>query len=503
MSVDVGMAQPLGWRISRVSGADRKNARAAAAAGAAVRLLRGHWLFACLFVAGAGMRVITQLAYQPALIFYDSAGYLLNTRDLVPQVIRPLGYPLLLRPVLELHDLSWVPVVQHLMGLAAALLLYATLLRIRVRRWLAALAAAALLLDGYQLGIEQWVLSDTLFELLLVAGYAIMLWQRPPGPLASATAGAVLGVAVWVRLAGVGMVAPAAIYLLLAQVGWRRRLGGAALVVVGFAAPVLGYMGWFDSAQGRFALSNSSARFLYARVATFADCSRFHVPADERALCPSSPPDQRLPTNCYEWCAFSPYATYKPPPGEDKDAVAGRFTRRVLLHQPEEYARLVVSDFLYGFGWTRHNRQDAIGARYWRFTVDYPFQYANHGEPEQMVRSFGGGTPRVHTSLTRFLRDYQQICSVRGPFLATGLILGLVAVAGVGRARRSQLRAATLFLVLGGVCVTLLAYLVTLFSWRYQLPLLIFYPAAGAAGVCALLGGSDGSQVAATDSTVG
>ena len=43
--------------------------------GRAGRLLGRHWIFAALFGAGLGLRVITQIAYRPALFYIDSYKY--------------------------------------------------------------------------------------------------------------------------------------------------------------------------------------------------------------------------------------------------------------------------------------------------------------------------------------------------------------------------------------------------------------------------------------------
>lgn len=423
------------------------------------------------------------------MIFYDTPGYLFNALTLAPATTRPLGYPLFLRPLLELNDLSWVVFVQHILGLVAAILLYAILVRLGVWPWLAALGAAALLLDGYQLNIEQWVLSDTLFEFLLVLGYTVLLWRRPPRWRACMVAGVLFSFAVWVRFDGLGMVVPAAVYLLFVQPNWRRRIGYAAITVVMFAAPLIGYASWFDQTNGHFGLSDSSARFLYARVATFVDCSTLSTPSYERPLCPKEPLGHRVGTNCYAWCTFSPYFTYEPPAGRRKDAVVRDFAIRAIKHQPVTYTRTVLADFVHGFEWGRHNRKLDIQAPYWRFTVNYP-PWAPTGVAAKTVQTFSPASkagPAVHQSLTRFLRDYQGIVYVQGPVLALGLVLGLAAAAGIGRARRSGVRAAALFFALGGLAVVWPAYLVSEFTWRYQIPLLLFYPTAGAVGLYALL----------------
>jgi hypothetical protein len=71
--------------------------------------------------------------------------------------------------------------------------------------------------------------------------------------------------------------------------------------------------------------------------------------------------------------------------------------------------------------------------------------------------------------------------------LGIAFIAGLVAAAGIGRARRSGLRAACLLPALCGLSVLLAADLFH-FSWRYQLPALVLAPLAGALALTALTG---------------
>ncbi|MGH3341311.1 MAG: hypothetical protein ACRDPK_00195, partial [Carbonactinosporaceae bacterium] len=140
-----------------------------------------HGLFLTLLCLGLVLRAVVQVAYQPAILYIDSYLYLFNNEALDPSMLRPIGYnALLLRWVLPLHDLAYVALLQHLLGLGMAVLIYLLLLRRDVPRWLAALAAAPVLLDGYQLQIEHNVMSDVLFQALVLGGLALLAWRREP-----------------------------------------------------------------------------------------------------------------------------------------------------------------------------------------------------------------------------------------------------------------------------------------------------------------------------------
>src|SRR5512135_215258 len=93
-------------------------------------VLRRHWLVAVLLVAGAVARLLVLVTFRPALEYLqDSYDYLLNARRLQPGVVRPLGYPLFLRVISSTGRLGVVPLLQHVFGLVAAVLLYTMLLR--------------------------------------------------------------------------------------------------------------------------------------------------------------------------------------------------------------------------------------------------------------------------------------------------------------------------------------------------------------------------------------
>jgi len=84
---------------------------------------------------------------------------------------------------------------------------------------------------------------------------------------------------------------------------------------------------------------------------------------------------------------------------------------------------------------------------------------------------------------------YQSHGYLPGPALLGGLVVGLLAAAGVGRARRSGLRALCLLTTLVPAGMLLGALGNGEASWRDQLPALVMLPAAGALGLTALMRG--------------
>ncbi len=165
-----------------------------------LRLLREHRLFVLLLACGAVLRVLAWAAYRPALAFYsDSYEYLQAAEQLQPPLTRPLAYPVVLRAVSLVGPVDLVPALQHLLGLATAAGLYALLLRRSCRRWVAALAAAPLLLDAYQIDIEQFLLSETVFSALLLSLLALVLWRPLPSVRACAALGLLTAAAALTR----------------------------------------------------------------------------------------------------------------------------------------------------------------------------------------------------------------------------------------------------------------------------------------------------------------
>src|SRR5262249_26625388 len=234
--------------VERRTSAPRPPAARAPLAGA---VLRRHWLAAVLLAAGLVLRVLAQFAYRPALFYIDTTRYLYNDA----QGMDPVGYKGPLRVILAVANFNTVAAVQHLLGLAMAVVLYVLLLRRGAPRWLAALAMTPLLLDAYQIQIEQTVMPDTWFEALIVTGLAILLWRPAPGWRRVLAGGLVLGTSAIFAQIGEALLLPAVLYLLVLGGGWRRALGRAGLLCAAFILPILTYFTIHFPAARHFFLS--------------------------------------------------------------------------------------------------------------------------------------------------------------------------------------------------------------------------------------------------------
>jgi hypothetical protein len=426
--------------------------------------------------AGTVLRVAVTLAYRPALIYYDSDAYFDDAHRLLPSVVRPLGYGLFLRVVVGAAGLVAVPVVQHAVGILIAALLYVLLQRLGVARWLSALGAAPALLDGYQLDMEQFALSETLFELLVVGAAVSILWRPRPALAGAAAAGGLLALAALTRSVGAALIVPALLVVLLRA---PRSPWPALALLAAFAVPLGAYATWYHAAHGRYALTGATGRFLYARVAPIADCAKLRLSARERRLCPHDP---RLSPGQYMWSPASPLHPYRHRPAR-QNALASRFAHEVVRRQPLAYLRVVAADALRAFAPTGELRGNDGPAR-WRFAAAFP----TYGTKTLgVLRRYGYASGSVDVSLARALARYQRWIFVSGPALAVCTLAAVLGVAGVGRARRSGLRTATLLFAGLGLTLLLASVATNDFTWRYRLPLVVLLPAAAALAVAALV----------------
>jgi len=484
-----GTAPPAGGR----AGTARPRRRAAA-------VLRRHWLAAALLAAGLALRALATASYRPVLFYIDTPRYLFNAAP----GMDPLGYAGVLRAILAAGNLDAVAVAQHLLGLAIAVALYALLLRLGASRWLAALAIAPLLLDAYQVQIEQEAMPDVLFEAMIVAGLAILLARPAPTWRRAAAAGLVLGASATVAQVGEALL-PAAVAWLLAASGWRAGLRRVVALGGSFTLPILAYCTGSYLLTGSFFLSHTGVTSLYGRAAAAADCATLRLPPAERAMCPAPAQQARGP----DWLEYDPASPvqrfyYRNPrlTRGQVDALITAFNRAVLRQQPLRVLAAYGRDVVRLFAPARAPVPSVTPISRWQFQPAYP--YFPPWTTPRLLRAaaakYGGGAPAIWRPGALFLRGYQL-----GGGYAPGPLLALLTVAGLAgsaaalrrRARRSgeadgtpgRLALACLLFFASGASV-LLASDAFEFSWRYQLPALVTLVPAGALGLAALVTGA-------------
>jgi hypothetical protein len=462
---------------------------------------RRNWLACLLMTAGLVLRVLTQLAYRPALVYVDTLKYLY---DVYPGS-DPLGYKLPLKIILTFGDLGAVAAVQHLLGLAIAAVLYVLLRRRGVSTWLAAIAMAPVLLDGYQLQMEQMIMPDVWFEAMLVAGLALLLW-RPEVTLPFViAAGLVLGASATMRQLAELLIFPVLLFLVVAWGGWRRAAIRSAALIAAFALPILLYCGVNDVRTGHFWLARGQSSL--GRVTAAADCATLKVPADVRRLCPD-PGQQALGPDYLEHSGKSPLFATPVPAGVRRAPLFAKLSSAIKHQQPLRIAGAILRDSVRLFALTRDGVESVTPISRWQFQDSYP-SYPKWVSLRQgtitigLQHAFGpfhyvplkpsyGGKARVSRPLAEFLRGYQLHGGYTpGPAY---LLASLLALAGSALLLiRRRLGAGARQAALACLLFTATALVVVFgpdvfeFSWRYELPAVVVLIPAGALGLSALL----------------
>jgi hypothetical protein len=440
---------------------------------------QAHGLFLVALLLGACIRVVVQIAFPPAFVFSDGPRYLNMVDKLTPAPDRPVGYGGFLRALSWLtRDVSAVAITQHVLGLLTAVVIYVLLRHRGVSGRVATLATLPVLFDGMELVLEHSVLSDVLFDLLVVLAVAVLAWRPSPQPANAAYAGLLLGLAVLIRLVGEPMIVPAIVFCLLASKTVSARLGTALVLCLTFVLPLVVYAGWYASAHGTWALSQAGGRALYMRTTSFVDCSVVEVPAYERHLCPADPVGQRKDPTYYGWHDPRTLPALNPPPGISRDEALHDFAVSAIRGQPWDYLRISARDFLMTFALQRKDFYGYDTAYKWSFHhyVDYlptPYTgpaYAGHG----------GQQPHTRHPLADFLDGYGHVVYVPGPLLLATLLLALAGLVW-RRPRGAPPTRALIFLTTSlGVGLLLAPDLTAEFTWRYELPALVLVPIGAA-----------------------
>ncbi|MGI5492645.1 hypothetical protein [Microtetraspora malaysiensis] len=426
---------------------------------------------------GALLRVVTMLGFGPAMWFNDSFDYVSVALHPRPHSIRPDGYGfwlLLLKPV---HSFAFVVFTQHLMGLASGLLIYLLLTRkFGLPGWGATLAAVPVLFDAYQIQLEQLIMSDAMFTLLVTAVVTLVLWHRKMSWPVGAAVGALLALTALTRSIGLPILVLVVVYLLIKRAGWKPI---AAMITV-CALPVLAYMGWFKAVNGQFAMTNSDGVILYMRTALFADCHKMKLDKRDELelalLCINTPPAERGRTaQAYLWWddqnqlhVFGSGMKFTP----EINANASAFAKKAILAQPKDYLAAVAKDFFRAFGWGRPLFPDAKTYLQYQFgnyyTQRLPTWTSYKGTTDKDAAQYENGPAATHEvkPWSDIMIGYQKVMRLPGTVLGLLLLAGLYGVA----VRWRRLGGPVLLPWLAAVGMILAPAATAEFDYRYLLP---------------------------------
>jgi len=246
-------------------------------------LWRDHRLFTILVLLALVPRVLAALAFRPALLTADSFLYMTEAVHGTLGTIRPSGYSLLLDLLQPLpHPLLAVTTVQHLMGIAIAVIVYGMLRYWGLPAWGASLAALPTLFDPREIALESYILPDTLYNLMLLLAVALLLTKRTPRLWQCALAGLFVAYVALLRGNGLPLAVIFAAFILIRRVGWRA----VAAAVAAFVVPLLSYVLMFQAAYGQLNITDSDGLFLWSRTTSFANCAIIKPPKELAPLCP-------------------------------------------------------------------------------------------------------------------------------------------------------------------------------------------------------------------------
>lgn len=392
----------------------------------------------------AALRVVAMLGYRGVLWFPDSYSYLGIALRPWPSPVRPIGYSLFLWSLRPFHSFVLVAGMQHAFGLLTGVLVYVLLRhRFGLPVWGASLAAVPVLVDGYQIELEQLLMSDALFEVLVVAAVTVALWRRRPAVWQAGVAGLFIGLAAVTRSVGLPLIVVLLTCLLVAGAGWRQRLGAVAAAAVLFAVPTGAYAVWYHGDWGRYAMSNANGMFVYGRAASFADCAQVRPPPAGRRFCPDDPGGHRRAAPDYVWHNARAFGHSKPAYVRftlANDQAAGDFARRAILAQPWDYVRVSALDLLRTFQWSRPDYPSARTVALYRFpyvTQRVPHGYSVPGGTiRHDVHAYGhtSGRAAVVAPWAQLARAYQRWVYLRGTMFGVILLAGAI---GLLRHRRA------------------------------------------------------------------
>jgi hypothetical protein len=430
-----------------------------------------------LMLAGIVLRVVASEAAWPTLpTLADSWPYSYYAHtDPFANPQHPPGYSLFLALIgLVTHYVGVFITLQHLLGIVTALLLFSAVRRLCGSPWPGVVAAAVVLLGADQLYLEDLIMSETLFTVLL-AGFLYAIaraLERPsrwwPWPIAAAV---FIVLATMTRTGGLFLVPLAALALLLARPRpwlprWRPLVAflGAVLVCLLVSASVSSVTG------NRFGFTPSPGWHLYGRVAPIADCTQFTPPPGTAKLCETTLPANRFGPDWYLFDPKSPALRLIGPFGSD-DGKLEAFGRQVVLHQPRAYVESVLPDmaayyFPEDYGpWKLGMGTDIDGQLSWKWST-LPVDATQETTQEGMETFFSPFSVHRRFRVLNALYDYQRIFRFGGTMLTIATLLILIGLF-VGP-RRSRI--AILLLGVGGLAIFLLPTFSANYVGRYMVP---------------------------------
>ncbi len=441
-----------------------------------------------ILLAGLVLRLYFIEQWRPALVgFPDTAIYVEDARTgIFNDPLRIGAYSEFLRLMHDIRPhLSFAILVQHILGLVSGLLLFGAVRRAGFPQGLGLVPAAVVVLGGSELFVEHAPLTEAVFIFLVnLSLYALIRAWR--GHWAwSIVAGLALGASADVRTVGLALllvIVPVALLVLPGE--WRTRLLRATLVVITAAIPLGGYLKAHEDAVGYGGFTGAGYFDLYARVAPFAECSKFHPPVGTSQLCIDIPRPKREGHDVWEFTSVSPAVRLfgepdetVPKPGENSKLRS--FAEAAIFGQPLDYLEAVGRDLIRivdpafasspyvgnaGYG----NTPESL--------ADYYFNTSNLASVQRVLGEYYPRDGEIHRGVG-FLMAYERDTRIEGPLMA---LLLLLAIAAPILTTADERRASLLLLF---ATLTLLAAPVFTSEYDYRFTIPAFGPLAATAAI--------------------
>jgi hypothetical protein len=465
-----------------------------------VRLLRASWsadraakALLVLLAAGAVLRIVAISSWWPVTTILDDQ-YAQFATDPFANSVHPAGYSLVLAALGGLTRQVAVPVMlQHLAGIASALLIWGATKRVTGSSYVGLVPAAIVLLAPDQIILEHSIMSESSATLLACLGLyaAVRAFDEPrPWWRWPSLCGATLGLAVTIRTAGLLLIPVAVLALFLSRSApfrswgrWEAPLASAA----GAIAILLSFAGANAAFGDHFGIRSSPGWYLYGRAAQFADCSRFTPPPGSERLCEQTPPSERRGSAWYWGLGFAggssaPGPLYFSPFG-NHDGLLDEWSRRAILAQPWDYLSSVW-EYAQGYWYpgsppSRADSGTGLDPQLaWADAYPSTQQAIYESAVESSLEDFYDGfTVHQFQPGLGFLRAWQRVLRF-GPLALS--ITTLLTLAGLAIGTRRS-RVAVFLFGIGGLTLLVPPAMSANYTGRYLVPLV--GPMTAAAGI--------------------
>jgi hypothetical protein len=450
-------------------------------------------------VTGTALRMIAIASWWPVVTTIDDHYELFAGSNVFSNPVHPAGYSLILAGLGALtHQVALPVLLQHLGGVASALLLWGATRRVTGSEWAGLLPAGVVLLDPDLIFLEHSIMAESSAIFFTSVGLyaAVRAFDASAGSWRwSLLCGGALAFAATIRTAGLALIPIVVLALLLASplsvkrwLKWRPPLAAASAAAV----VLLAYASLHAAFGNGFGVRPSPGWYLYGRVAQFAECDRFTPPVGSRVLCQTRPPSERRGASWYWGLGYAgssqaPGPRYFGPFG-DHDALIGEWAQRAIRAQPLDYLRSVW-EYLQGYwfpGSPPRRPDSGVG-------LDPQLAFSGGYSGAQLLAIavsvqdtlqtfYNSFTPHTYQGGLDFLRAWQRIVRFGSVALSITTVLTLIGLA-IG-SRRS--RVGVLLFGVGGLALIFAPALTANYAGRYLVPLAGSMAAASAIAIVEL-----------------